>query len=469
MSIRLKSFDKHAFLCRQEISKIRERSLAISTTEAIVFCAASVAAFVAVLCLLKSDLQVTPANAFMLLAFMNLSRDTFSVFLGKGFQSVFEAAVSLERIEEFLVLEELPSLKSDFQVSNNFAENGSMLESDAKTSNILLEEEEKQFEANKNESELTTKFETKNRELHSYYSEEALVVSNLSYKLIEGEDKYILEDISFVTPRNTLTAICGQVGSGKSTLLCAIAGQVKLSSGTVQYPRPIVYAPQVPWLFSGTIKENILFGAPYNPEWYSTVVEACLLKEDIELFPDTDETVIGQKGVVLSGGQKARVSLARAVYSCAEVYVLDDPLSAVDRKVGDQIFEKCICGLLDDKITVLVSHHSRYLQKADQIVFLDNGRVKEILTPKLNKTNGADDVLSNSAIGEFEDKKGSLHCKSSPDKSQGLEIPEEDRVVGNLSFRLYWDYFRSGMHPVLVIGFIVLILLIQRKLPVYCQ
>ncbi|XP_015771345.1 PREDICTED: multidrug resistance-associated protein 4-like [Acropora digitifera] len=281
--------------------------------------------------------------------------------------------------------------------------------------------------------------------------------------MIKGEGKYILKDISFVTPRSTLTAICGQVGSGKSTLLCAIAGQLNLSSGTVQFPRPLVYVPQVPWLFSGTIQENILFSAPYNPEWYSTVVEACALKEDIELFPDADETIIGQKGVALSGGQKARVSLARAVYSCADVYILDDPLSAVDQKVGDQIFEECICGLLGDKITVLVSHHSQYLQKADQIVVLDNGRVKEILTPKLSQTNGADEILSNSVIAEFEDE-DSPRSKSPSEKSQGLEIPEEDRVIGNLSFRLYWDYFRSGLHPVLLIGLIVLSLLIQPAL-----
>ena len=431
------------------------------------FCTASIAAFVSVLFLLISNWQLTPAKAFMLLSFMNLSKDTFATFLGKGFQKIFEATVSLERIEEFLLLEDLPSLSSDSQVSNNFVENGDMLGSDDKTSNTLLEEKKKQSKANKNESGLATESEERNQELPSSSSEQPLVVSNLSYKMIKDEDKHILTDISFVTPRRSLTAICGQVGSGKSTLLCAIAGQLNLSGGTVQYPRPLVYVPQVPWLFSGTIRENILFSAPYHPEWYSTVVEACALKEDIELFPDMDETVIGQKGVALSGGQKARVSLARAVYSCADVYVLDDPLSAVDQKVGDQIFEKCICGLLDDKITVLVSHHSRYLQKANQIVVLDNGCVKEILTPKLSQTNGADDVLSNSVIGEFEDEKGSPHSKSPSEKSQGLEIPEEDRVIGNLSFRLYWNYFKSGLHPVLLIGLIVLSLLIQRELPIY--
>ena len=269
------------------------------------FCTASIAAFVSVLFLLISNCHLTPAKAFMLLSFMNLSKDIFSVFLGKGFQIIFEATVSLERIEEFLLLEDLPSLSRDSQVSSSFVENGDMLESDDKRSNTLLEEKKEQSKANKNESGLATESKERDQELPSSSSEQALVVSKLSYKMIKGEGKYILKDISFVTPRSTLTAICGQVGSGKSTLLCAIAGQLTLSSGTVQYPRPLVYVPQVPWLFSGTVRENILFSAPYNPEWYSTVVEACALKEDIELLSDMDETVIGQKGVALSGGQKA--------------------------------------------------------------------------------------------------------------------------------------------------------------------
>ena len=119
-----------------------------------------------------------------------------------------------------------------------------------------------------------------------------------------------------------------------------IAGEAncKWSSGNVHRQGTLAYATQVPWVFSGTVKENILFNEPYDPEWYLTVVEACALKKDIELFPNKYDTPVGQRGVVLSGGQKARVSLARAVYSCADVYLLDDPLSAVDQNIGDKIF-----------------------------------------------------------------------------------------------------------------------------------
>ena len=225
---------------------------------------------------------------------------------------------------------------------------------------------------------------------------------------------------------------------------------------------------QVPWLFSGTIKENILFNEPYDPEWYSTVVEACALKKDIELFPNKHDTLVGQRGVVLSGGQKARVSLARAVYSCADVYLLDDPLSAVDQKVGDEIFRKCICGLLGDKIRVLVCHHRRYLQAADEIVIMDNGHVVEkSKAQKCEDDFGESTVPNTSSVGDLPD----LHppTEKPSDIAIGLDIPDEDRAVGGVSFRLYWNYFTSGIDPIFLVSLIALFLVTQRKFTLFCR
>ena len=137
--------------------------------------------------------------------------------------------------------------------------------------------------------------------------------------------------------------------SGKSTLLSAIAGEICEVSGTITFQGSFVYLPQTPWIFSGTIRENILFGQPHDETKYTRVIEACALTEDIHRFPDYDQTVVGERGEVLSGGQQARVSLARAVYADADLYLLDDPLSAVDFKVGQHIFETCIKDLLGDK------------------------------------------------------------------------------------------------------------------------
>ena len=295
------------------------------------------------------------------------------------------------------------------------------------------------------------------------HDKDALVVSNLNYEMNPGERKKILYDISFVTPRQGLTVVCGRVGSGKSTLLSAIAGEVNLSTGSVRYPGNLAYVTQVPWVFSGTIKENILFSEDYDLDRYSTVVEACALEEDIELFPDKYETIVGERGVVLSGGQKARASLARAVYSCADVYVLDDPLSAVDQNVSDEIFKKCICGLLGDKIRILGSHHSRCLEEADEIIVLGNGRVLERKRPQFGEGKCVDDGLTNTSTVEHQTKSNPLAEQSSACVRKGLELREEDREIGSVSFLLYWDYFTSGMHPYFFVALIGLFILTQGK------
>ena len=189
--------------------------------------------------------------------------------------------------------------------------------------------------------------------------------------------EFILQDIQFSTASQSLTVITGPVGSGKSTLLSAIAGEISDVSGTITFPGTLVYVPQTPWIFSGTIRENILFGQPYDEPKYNRVIEACALTEDIQRFPDYDQTVVGERGEVLSGGQKARVSLARAVYADADLYLLDDPLSAVDFKVGQHIFETCIKDLLGDKMRVLTSHQEQHMKEADQVIVLYKGRVLE--------------------------------------------------------------------------------------------
>ncbi|XP_019863205.1 PREDICTED: multidrug resistance-associated protein 4-like, partial [Amphimedon queenslandica] len=137
----------------------------------------------------------------------------------------------------------------------------------------------------------------------------------------------------------------------------------------------IGYASQEAWVFSATLRDNILFGLPYDSDKYESVIEACALEKDIELLPEGDLTLVGERGVTLSGGQKARVNLARAVYRQADVYLLDDPLSAVDAAVSRHLFERCICGILSDKIVILVTHQVQYLERCDAILGLNEGRV----------------------------------------------------------------------------------------------
>ncbi|KAG0241589.1 hypothetical protein BG011_003500, partial [Mortierella polycephala] len=187
--------------------------------------------------------------------------------------------------------------------------------------------------------------------------------------------------------RDELLAIVGPVGCGKSSFCMALLQEMPLVAGSftmvrnherdLQRQRPLTmsYSSQSPWIFGGTIKSNILFGAPFNLERYDKVIKACELTRDISLFPQGDETVIGEKGVTLSGGQRARVSLARAAYRDSDVYILDDPLSAVDPKVGRALFENCINGLLKDKARVLVTHQLQYIKDCENVIVLEQGQV----------------------------------------------------------------------------------------------
>ena len=145
----------------------------------------------------------------------------------------------------------------------------------------------------------------------------------------------------------------GQVGSGKSSLLNGILGEMhKLNKGLINLNGSVAYVPQQAWIQNATVKDNILFGRPFEEEAYNKVIEACSLLTDLQIMPAGDKTEIGEKGINLSGGQKQRISLARSLYSNADIYLLDDPLSAVDSHVGKHIFDNVIGpnGLLKNKV-----------------------------------------------------------------------------------------------------------------------
>uniref|UniRef100_A0A8C1FTC2 Multidrug resistance-associated protein 1 n=1 Tax=Cyprinus carpio carpio TaxID=630221 RepID=A0A8C1FTC2_CYPCA len=177
-----------------------------------------------------------------------------------------------------------------------------------------------------------------------------------------------------------LVAVVGHVGSGKSSLLSALLGEMQKQEGYVSIKGSVAYVPQQAWIQNATLKDNILFGRDAKDSWYQKVVEACALLPDLEILPGGDSTEIGEKGVNLSGGQKQRVSVARAVYCSCAVYLLDDPLSAVDAHVGKHIFEKVIGpqGLLQGRTRVLVTHGLSFLPQVDLILVMVDGEITEM-------------------------------------------------------------------------------------------
>ncbi|XP_040186825.1 ATP-binding cassette sub-family C member 3 isoform X2 [Rana temporaria] len=202
----------------------------------------------------------------------------------------------------------------------------------------------------------------------------------------------VLDNINLLVPTGSLVAIVGHVGCGKSSLVSALLGETEKLEGDVSIRGSVAYVPQQAWIQNSTLKDNILFGRPDSEKNYKKVLEACALVTDLEMLPGGDQTEIGEKGINLSGGQKQRVSLARAVYSNSDVYLLDDPLSAVDAHVAKHIFDNVIGpdGLLRGKTRLLVTHGISFLPQVDHIVVIVDGRVSETGSyQELMKQNGA--------------------------------------------------------------------------------
>ncbi|KAI0215965.1 Multidrug resistance-associated protein 1 [Lamellibrachia satsuma] len=216
---------------------------------------------------------------------------------------------------------------------------------------------------------------------HDQMTEEVLKVDEGVFSWNRSE-KPTLININLKVPEGSLVAVVGQVGSGKSSLISALLGEMELVEGHVNVRGSVAYVPQQAWIQNATVKENILFSKGLRESRYQKVIDACALRPDLDILPGGDETEIGENGINLSGGQKQRVSLARAVYQDCQVYLLDDPLSAVDVHVGRHIFDQVVGpnGLLKRKTRLLVTNSVAYLQKMDAIVVLKNGEISEMGT-----------------------------------------------------------------------------------------
>ncbi|XP_023213002.1 multidrug resistance-associated protein 4-like, partial [Centruroides sculpturatus] len=189
----------------------------------------------------------------------------------------------------------------------------------------------------------------------------------------KNESQPTLSKISLNVQPGELLTVIGPVGSGKTSLLMSVLGEIPVTSGKVIVKGKIAYASQEAWVFNETVRENILFGEEFKEEKYRNVLYITALEKDISLFPKGDLTIVGERGVIMSGGQKARINLARALYLDADIFLLDDPLSAVDVPVAKHIFEKCIMEHLKHKICILVTHQVQFLNPASKILVLNKG------------------------------------------------------------------------------------------------
>ncbi|XP_073131517.1 ABC transporter C family member 10-like [Henckelia pumila] len=285
--------------------------------------------------------------------------------------------------------------------------------------------------------------------------------ANLSWD--ENPLKPTLQNISLSVKAGDKIAICGEVGSGKSTLLASVLGEVPITKGTVQVHGTIAYVSQTAWIRTGSIRENILFGSALDKERYQDALQRCSLVKDLELLPYGDLTEIGERGVNLSGGQKQRIQLARALYQDSDIYLLDDPFSAVDAHTASSLFNEYVMGALSSKTVLLVTHQVDFLPMFDSVLLMSNGEILQAspysqllascqefreLVNAHKETAGSERLSQVTASRNREASSKEIDKASAEKKDQNLGgdqlIKKEEREVGDTGLKPYILYLNQN-------------------------
>ena len=381
---------------------------------------------------------VTARKIFVMMSLANIAQLNLTKFFAFSMQSVSEGMVTFARLKEYLLIE---------QDDERASPSAKIVEANGEAGGPT-------------ESDTVVQFHN----------------ASFAYSRDEGAD-LALRNISLAVKRGELIGVCGKVACGKSSLLLSILGETELKEGTMtkNVGKGVGYASQEAWMRSATIRENILFGEEFDKERYDAIVKACALEEDLDSFACGDSTMIGEKGINLSGGQKARISLARACYQPFNMFLLDDPLSAVDTIVGEHLFAKCISTFLAEKTRILVTHQTQYLPGCDRIVVMnENGSIEHVGTyseliekgvefpstetspndsteevpgqqDPSRKESFAGGVSPSSVSPDVDGKKSGAGATKGKGKQQGKGVvSKEVAEVGAIKASAYLGYWRAG-------------------------
>ncbi|KAI4719614.1 ABC multidrug transporter-like protein [Aureobasidium sp. EXF-10727] len=387
-----------------------------------------------------------------------------------------DATASIRRIEEFLLAEEaLDEAAWDYEGKNaivmknaNFTwERTPTQETEKKTVGAPGSKEAKA--ARKADKKADQKADKQAKKDAKKATKEALKnadkgigpeASDSSTTLAEdSEHPFEIKGLNISIARDELVAVIGSVGSGKTSILAALGGEMRRTSGEVTFGASRSYCPQYAWIQNATVKENITFGKPFDQDWYDAVVDACALRPDLDMLPNGDLTEIGERGITVSGGQKQRLNIARAIYFNADIVLMDDPLSAVDAHVGRHIMDNAICGLLRNKARVLATHQLHVLHRCDRIIWVQDGTAYKIdtfdnlmatdedfqklmaTTAKEEKKEEEDEEVDGD---EVEEKKKDVQKKSGGKKPAAALMQTEERAVKSVSFGIYKAYIKAS-------------------------
>lgn len=349
---------------RRELNTIAISSTFKTINQTLFFISSKIIVFASLVTFILLDYKLEPELVFVAISLANVVRISLTLFFPNAIAYVAETKVSCNRINKFLMLPEHQRSSLNYKHTND----------------------KLGYKYAINYSKVTASWESQSGDP---------ILENLSFSLRAGE----------------LLLVVGRVASGKSSLLMSLLGETPINAGCVQVAGRMSFCSQEPWIFPGTVRENILFGQAKEQGRYESVIKVCSLERDLEILPYGDNTIVGERGVSLSGGQKARVNLARALYYEADIYLLDDPLSAVDVPVARDIFRDAIQGFLKGKSVILATHQLQFLRQATRVLLLDReqdpvfGNLDQVCQSETFKALGfAQDAFSDAQLGRADDK-----------------------------------------------------------------
>lgn len=409
--------------------------------------------------------NLDPARIFSSLALFNSMRIPLN-FLPLVIGQVIDANASVKRLQEFFLAEEA----EESAIWDYNAKEAVVLQNADFTWERHPSQDAEDSPTGKPSGKKPTRKEKKEKK-----ASDALTPSpDVTEKPVEEEQPFAIKGLNLEFGRNELVAIIGSVGSGKSSLLAALAGDMRKTSGQVTIGASRAFCPQYAWIQNATVRENIIFGKEFKPKWYDEVIEACALRPDLEMLPHNDATEIGERGITVSGGQKQRMNIARAIYFDADIILMDDPLSAVDAHVGRHIMDNAICGLLKNKCRILATHQLHVLNRCDRIIWIEDGQVQAVdtfdnlmagnkdfqhlmtQTKSEEKLEEEDEAVED----EHKDEKKAV-TKTKKSKKQVALMQEEERATKSVSWDVWIEYIRAGGG--LWVGPLVFILLVLSQ------
>ena len=422
--------------------------------------------------------NLNPAPVFSSLALFNALRIPLNL-LPMVLGQVVDANASLARIAEFLAAEEVnddaewkDSAKHAIEIQGgNFTWERNTNQDD-KEKPGANPKGRKQIAQEKKDAKSKAKEDKRVAKELEKDGNPPSPVSPADSVMEEEKPPFSINEVDLTVGRDELIAVIGSVGSGKSSLLAALAGDMRKTKGNVTFGANRAFCPQYAWIQNATVKENIIFGKDYNRKWYNEVIDACALRPDLEMLPAGDLTEIGERGITVSGGQKQRLNIARAIYFDADIVLMDDPLSAVDAHVGKHIMDNAICGLLRGKARVLATHQLHVLHRVDRIVWMKEGHIYKIATfPDLMENDAEFQKLMETTAqeekkeqvddeDEVEEEKKDAKKKKGKKPAAAL-MQQEERAVDSVGWDIYAAYIRAsgGMW---VAPFILALLIISQ-------